>query len=299
MNAQENLLQHHQDEGISYGVGPRTKGWRLDEFLHERLPRLSKERLEEAICTRVRLSWGAPARPETVVQVGGQVLMGFWHLQESEENPDIPVLFEDEHFLAVDKPAGMLVHPTGYARKNTLKRILERKLQRRLYMVHRLDRDTSGAILFTKRKPASQELSAAFRRREVEKQYLALVEGAVLVAEGLLEKPLGKMFYTPEGIKRHQVADPGQGESAVTGFRLEWADFQRSLLRVFPQTGRTHQIRVHLAGMGHPIVGDKLYGTPGDRLCLHSSLIGFKHPESQAPLRIVSPTPREFARNAS
>lgn len=293
----ESPLQHHLDEGCIYHVGPRNRGWRLDDFLSERIPRLSHERIYEMIRTRVTLSWGETPTPETIVSVGGDITVGFQKTDETELDLAVPILFEDEDLLAVDKPSGILVHPTSYCRKNALTRILERQRQARLYMVHRLDRDTSGVFLLTKTKSAAQKLSFEFQKRSVDKEYSALVWGHVNWEQTTIEKNLGRMFFTPNGIRRNIAAPADSGESAITECRLEEKFTDRSLLRLIPKTGRTHQLRIHLCSIGHPIVGDKLYGNENPLqtpLRLHARTLSFSHPQSGTRTSIESKLPIHF-----
>ena len=292
-------LRHHLDEAITYCVGQKQGGQRLDDFLRERIPRLSRERIHEMIRVRVRLSWAGEAQPDTPVRVGGEVKVGFPPLEEAPLDPRIPAVFEDTDLLAVDKPPGFLVHPTSYCRKNSLTRILERRLGQRRYAVHRLDRATSGLLLLAKEKEAARRLGLDFKLHRVGKEYVALVEGEVGDAKGVIEKPLGRAYFTPQGIRRDVAADPSGGETALTGFLVERRLAGRTLLRLFPRTGRTHQIRVHLASIGHPVVGDRLYGPEGaaasNRLFLHSLALDLEHPREGRRMRLEAPLPEGFA----
>lgn len=289
-------LSHHRDEEAVFRVGPGSKGWTLERYLHERIPKLPQEQLREAIRTRVRLSWGEPAQPQALVRVGGEVLVGFRPDEEGPPAPPIAVLMEDDAVLVVDKPSGVLVHPVSYRRHNTLTRILERERGYGLYMVHRLDRDTSGVFLLAKRREAAQRLTKDFELRRVEKEYFAWVEGELASSEGSIETPLAKVQFTSQGMRREIAAQGEAGEEARTEFRVEAKEKSRTLVRLFPHTGRTHQLRVHMASIGHPILGDKLYGH-GDsapRLMLHAARLGFEHPASGKRVRVEAPLPADW-----
>lgn len=292
----ERDLSHHQDEGVVYRVGSRSRGWTLERFLQERIPRLDLDQIREAIRVRVKLSWAKTFEPETLVEVGGDVHVGFPPLEELPLDLEVATLFEDEVLLAVDKPSGLLVHPTSYRRQNTLTRILERRLGYGLYMVHRLDRDTSGVFLLTKTKDAAQRLTKDFELRRVEKEYLAWTRGEISSDSGRMDSPLAKVRFTPEGMKREIASSEAEGEEALTEFSIETRTGGCTLVRLFPRTGRTHQLRVHLASIGHPILGDKLYGSKDEasRLLLHAAKLTFEHPVTGRRVTVASPIPAGF-----
>lgn len=176
---------------------------------------------------------------------------------------DIKILYEDEHLAIIDKPAFKLCE--------TEKGILG------WHLAHRLDKETTGCLLLAKNKEIEQALTALFKNREVEKEYLAIVEG-ILKPSGSIEEPI-------------------EGQAAKTTWKVEKKlTMNRSLVRCYPETGRTHQIRIHLASLGHPIVGDWKYRSvsPAKRILLHAARIGFVHPMTQQWLSIESPTPSDF-----
>lgn len=195
------------------------------------------------------------------------------------------VLYEDEAFVAIDKPADVPSHPTLARRQGTALQLLEEHLRRRegrkvaLWPVHRLDAGTSGILLFAKTRAAARSLGERFARREVRKRYLAVVRGHPSPAEGEVRLPLA------EGPLRAE-ADP-LGREARTRYRTLATSPGAALLEIEPETGRMHQIRVHLAAIGHPIRGDRKYGgPPAPRLCLHASALELAHPEGGRPWRI-------------
>ncbi len=210
--------------------------------------------------------------------------------------PQIPVLYEDDELVVIDKPAGLPVHAPGAGR--TLPTVVAalsrgRRLAgggpERPGVVHRLDAATSGVMVLTKSKAAYSALVEAFRRREVEKEYLALVEGELEVDEGEVQGRLGRH---PRAPWRMRVA--AGGKEARTEFRVLTRKEGKSLLLVRPHTGRTHQIRVHLAAIGHPVVGDPIYGRAGERMYLHAWKLGFYHPATGEWLEFTAPVPPEF-----
>jgi len=207
----------------------------------------------------------------------------------SEKAPEI--LWEDEWLLAVDKPAGLVVHPTYKNASGTLLDALHaRDGATRLFLLGRLDRLTSGVVLLAK----SREIYAAVQRnwQQAEKEYLAVVEGRVEPARGDISLPLG----TDPADRRRRVVRP-DGAPSVTRFERLASDGDRSLLRCRPLTGRRHQIRVHLAARGWPVVGDAVYGRALDgfpRFALHAQRVGLLHPVTGAAVRLESAVPEDI-----
>lgn len=204
----------------------------------------------------------------------------------------IRVLFEDEDVLAVDKPEGLAAIPGGMKGSPSLLGLLRERRGYRFYTVHRLDKEASGVIVFAKNAAAHRHLNLQFAARTVEKTYIAMVHGRVQSEEGVIDRPLREC-----GSGRIAVDDE-QGKASLTRFGVlkRWDQF--TLLRVHPLTGRRHQIRVHLYHIGHPIVGDPLYG-PREiqrefpRLMLHARTIAFELPSGH-PVVIESPLPESF-----
>jgi 23S rRNA pseudouridine1911/1915/1917 synthase len=284
-------------------------GERLDRALVRHLADLALPRVEVARWIRdgkVAVNGDASPKPSLRLAKGDLVAVTL-----PPPPPDAPpllaeelplaIVFEDEHLLALDKPPGLVVHPTWGHRQGTLLNALLWRAREwdpavaRPRMVHRLDKDTSGLLLVAKTRAAHAELARAFQRRQVSKEYLALVHGRPPADRGRIDLPISRM---PEDPKRRTTADPA-GRPAITDWTL-LAESPRapiSLVLCRPQTGRTHQIRVHLAAIGLPIVGDPLYGT-GEQLlprqALHAARLALDHPVSGERLELEAPLPPDL-----
>jgi 23S rRNA pseudouridine1911/1915/1917 synthase len=212
---------------------------------------------------------------------------------------DLAIVHEDDDLIVVDKPAGLLVHPTSATHRRTLAHGLashfrDRGIDAPVRPVHRLDRETSGLLLVAKSAFAHQHLDRQLRQGEVAREYLAIVEGSPTPASGVVDSPIGRTPGRP-GLR----AVRADGDRAVTRFETLDQCEGLTLLRIRLETGRTHQIRVHLAHIGHPVAGDRVYGAsprPGfERHALHAARIGFRHPRSAERLSFSSPLPAELA----
>lgn len=208
------------------------------------------------------------------------------------------IAFSDEHLLVVDKGPGVVVHPARGHHEQTLAQLLAPQLAggeaERAGIVHRLDRDTSGLLVVARSEIAHARLQAALADRRIEREYLALVEGRPPARTGTIEAPVGR---DPRVRTRMAVGGAGARE-ARTHFVLERALAGTSLLRLKLETGRTHQIRVHLQAIGHPVCGDPEYGTAGmlglERQFLHATRLAFEHPITGERVEIVSPLPEDL-----
>jgi 23S rRNA pseudouridine1911/1915/1917 synthase len=215
------------------------------------------------------------------------------------EEVELTVVYEDEHLLVVDKPAGVVVHPApGHARGTLVQGLLERGAAggdeaERPGIVHRLDRDTSGLLVVARSDEAYGKLQELIRERQLERVYLALVRGRPRSWAGRIDSPIGRDRDDPT----RQSLDTDSPRDAVTHFEVEQLFAGHALLRVKLETGRTHQIRVHLAAIDLPVVGDRVYGVPDPRLrrqFLHATRLTFTHPFSAADVAVDSPLPPDL-----
>ncbi len=279
-------------------VTPEEAGLRLDLFLAGRLEGVSRSAVKAAIKDGfVSVSGSVCRRPSRRMRAGERVL---W---SAPVNPilvpsSIPlsIIHEDEEIVVVDKPAGMVVHPGAGTDGGTLvegllatRRLPVEDDPSRPGIVHRLDKETSGVIVVAKTARALTSLKAQFASRGVTKLYLALVEGEIEEEEGLIDAPVGRDPVHP----RVMTVTP-RGRVAKTAFRVLQRLPAGTLLLLRPRTGRTHQLRVHLRYIGHPIVGDPLYGKEGEHMFLHAWRIGFTHPGSGERVRFEAPIPPWF-----
>jgi 23S rRNA pseudouridine1911/1915/1917 synthase len=208
------------------------------------------------------------------------------------------IVYEDEHLIVIDKGAGLVVHPGRGHREDTLSQLLAGQLAggdpQRAGIVHRLDRDTSGLMVVARSEEAHRRLQAELAARRIEREYTALVEGRPPARTGTIDAPVGR---DPRMRTRMAVGGSGARE-ARTHFTLERALPRASLLALKLETGRTHQIRVHLQAIGHPVAGDPDYGTPGlyglERQFLHATRLAFTHPLDGRALELRSPLPADL-----
>jgi 23S rRNA pseudouridine1911/1915/1917 synthase len=277
-------------------------GTRLDRFLAGLDALGSRAAAERALVSGAVLVDGAARAKSHRLQGGEDVEL------EAPEAPsgleperiDVRSAYEDEHLLVVDKPAGLVVHPGRGHASGTLSHGLVGRAaggdeETRPGIVHRLDRDTSGLLVVAKSEEAYRGLSRAIRRREVEREYLALVRGRPASRSGRIDAPIGRDRDDPT---RHSL-ETATPRGAVTHFELAELLPHHALLAVRLETGRTHQIRVHLAAIGLPVAGDATYGVGGDlgleRQFLHAARLAFDHPLTGERVAVVSPLPPDLA----
>jgi len=216
------------------------------------------------------------------------------HLYQPPVDVALHIYYEDEHLLVVEKPAGLLSVPgRGQDKQDSLIHRLQDSHPDAV-VVHRLDMDTSGLMVFARGKPVQRELSLLFQHRQVHKAYMAMVAGRVMSESGRIELPL----ITDWPRRPLQKVDPEHGKPALTRYRVLEYDIASDVTRVWlePETGRSHQLRVHMQQLGHPILGDRLYAGPegrgvSPRLCLHAVELGFRHPITGLHLDFCSTAP--------
>jgi 23S rRNA pseudouridine1911/1915/1917 synthase len=279
-------------------------GKRLDLYLHERLPEYSRARLQEWIkAGRVQVN-NAPQKRSYVLRGSEAIEIDPAAPQPLHAQPeDLPleILYEDADLLAVNKPAGMVVHSGAGRHSGTLVNALLHRFRAlsnvggalRPGIVHRLDRLTSGVIRVARTDAAHRHLAEQFSSRRVEKVYLALVHGRMKMDGGKVTTPI-----TRDPVRRiRMTAKLTRGRSAITEYKVLRRFDKFTLLEVRIGTGRTHQIRVHLASIGHPVAGDKLYGAPAStlgRYFLHAQRITFASPGSGERITVEAPVPAEL-----
>ena len=278
---------------------------RLDQFLAKRLPEYSRSRLQQLIRTGfVRLN-GQTTRPRQIVRSGDQINLIEPPLEKIETLPEpipLDVLFEDDDLIVINKPAGLTVHPGAGQREHTLVNALLSHCRtlsgiggkERPGIVHRLDKETSGCLVVAKNDIAHRALSKQFAARTVEKIYLALVAGKLRKAAGIIDEKIGRH---PVRRQRMQVTSL-RGRTAKTEYRAIRSSDQATLVECRLHSGRTHQIRVHLHHLGHPVLGDKIYverfAKNFPRQMLHAWRLGFHHPRTSEWKTFEAPLPSDF-----
>ncbi len=275
-------------------------GFRLDKFLSSHFEQKSRTYFQYLIEEGFVLVNGDPVKKRQIVEEGDEIEVCFQltpELSLEPENIPLAILYEDSHFLAIDKPSGMVVHPAPGHYSGTFVNALLFHCKKKALpeegvrpgIVHRLDKDTSGVLLAAKTPECQKRLLSLFQERKIVKEYLALTEG----------NPSNGLFSFP--IKRHptrrkEMAVVEEGKEAVTRFQTLAFHAPYSLVLASPLTGRTHQIRVHLKHLKAPVVGDNLYGgsSAAKRHLLHAYRLRFSHPITSEPLEIVAPIPKDF-----
>ena len=281
-------------------------GERLDKITPAHVPDLSRATAQRLIKAGEVTVNGRPSKPSYRVQVGDEVVVRVPTEMPAPvvpENIPLDVIYEDDALLVVNKPAGMVVHPAyGHASGTLVNAVLAHCPQiadvggpDRAGVVHRLDKDTSGLILIAKDGVTRAALQRQFKRRQVAKTYLALVEGQMQPREGVVEAPVGR-----DKRQRKKMAVVRSGREARTLYRAIEYFADHTLLEVRPHTGRTHQVRVHLSWLGYPIVGDAVYGRHRQRLLrgrhfLHAARIRFSHPATSEEVEFEATLPPELA----
>ncbi len=301
-------------EHLELTVTEETAGSRLDKFLASSLADRSRTQIQRLIKDGLVLVGTRPGRPNTIVRDGDRISVEMPDPLPTEVLPEalpLTIVFEDKDLVVVDKPAGMVVHPAAGHSAGTLVNALLHHAsglsgiggELRPGIVHRLDKGTSGLMVVAKHDRAHEELARQFRDREVDKEYIALVWGVVLAGRRI-DAPIGR-----DPVNRQKMsARARRARSAVTRVTRALQLKGVSLLHVAIATGRTHQIRVHLSAIGHPIVGDSLYGgvrrhLPGhlralgrlERPFLHAHKLSFNHPEDGKRMTFTCPLPGDLS----
>jgi len=299
---------------VTFVVPGGARPQRLDHFLAAQLPEVSRSRLQELVRGgQARVAGDAVRRPGLRLRGGERIELTIVErppLAAAPEAIPLRVLYEDDDLVAVDKPAGMTVHPGAGARSGTLVNALLHRYGRlssaggplRPGIVHRLDKPTSGVLLVAKNDEAHARLAEQFRRRQLEKRYLALVHGRLPRAHDTIRLPVARDLVR----RTRMTTRRRQGRAALTEYRVLGSAGGFTLAEALLHTGRTHQIRVHFAALGHPVVGDTLYGAPRElrwgnvtrptlnRIFLHAARLRFQHPRTGKIVEVRAELPAEL-----
>ncbi|HWY39993.1 MAG TPA: RluA family pseudouridine synthase [Chthoniobacterales bacterium] len=283
---------------------------RLDQFLARELSKFSRSRIQALIRSLNVTLNGSPARPRDLVRAGDRIEVNEPPPEKIDIRPEaipLDVLYEDDELIVINKPAGLVVHPGAGQREHTLVNALLHRFpklsgiggKQRPGIVHRLDKETSGCLVVAKTDEAHRRLSAQFAERTVEKVYLALVAGKLRKSAGTIEEKIGRH---PVHRQRMSVASR-RGRAAKTAYRVLNSSTEMSLVECRLHSGRTHQIRVHLHHLGHPVLGDKVYGgklaRAFPRQLLHAWKLAFEHPRTGEWKKFEAPAPPDFQRAAN
>jgi 23S rRNA pseudouridine1911/1915/1917 synthase len=290
-------------------------GWRLDRALAAAVPTLSRERLKALISSGGVAGPAGLVRDPAVKALGGDYLVTVPEPKPAHnEAQDIAleIVHEDDHLLVVDKPAGMVVHPAAGNFDGTRVNALLHHCAGRLSgiggvarpgIVHRIDKDTSGLLVVAKTDVAHEGLAAQFARHSVDRRYLSITSGIPVPAAGTIDAPLAR---SAANRKKIAIVGEGRGKRAVTHYRIVEPLKGAALVECRLETGRTHQVRVHMASIGHPLLGDPVYGRVRNeqrdvlkrlnfhRQALHAAELGFVHPVTKAKLSFKSALPSDI-----
>ena len=300
---------------IDIRLEPAQAGWRLDRALAATLPTLSRERLKSLIRS------GGLARGEMLVRDPAIKVHGDERFRLTVPDPEpahnepqeipLTIMFEDEHLLVVDKPAGLVVHPAAGNRDGTLVNALLHHCSGSLSgiggvarpgIVHRIDKDTSGLLVVAKTDVAHEGLAKQFATHSIERRYLAIVSGIPKAVEGSVDAPLAR---SAANRKKIAIVRDGRGKRAITHWKRKTVLRDAALVECRLETGRTHQVRVHMASTGHPLLGDPVYGSGKahrallkdlgfHRQALHAAGLGFVHPVTKHRLSFESGMPSDM-----
>jgi 23S rRNA pseudouridine1911/1915/1917 synthase len=288
-------------------IVPKVSAWlRLDRFLAIELPQYSRSRFQQLIRDGFVTLNGKTARPRDILRAGDVIDLTEPPPEKIDNQPEaipLDILFEDDDLIVINKPAGLVVHPGAGHREHTLVNALLHHCstlsgiggKERPGIVHRLDKDTSGCLVVAKNDESHRGLSIQFAERAVEKIYLALVSEKLRRSAGVIEKKIGR-----HRVHRQRMSVTSErGRAARTEYRVLRLSEQASLVECKLHSGRTHQIRVHLHHLGHPVLGDKVYAPKltgkFPRQMLHAWKLGFRHPRMGEWRTFEAPLPDDFA----
>lgn len=301
---------------IDVRLEPAHAGWRLDRALADALPSLSRERLKSLIRSGALAKGGDLVRDPAIKVRGDEAFTLVIPEPEPAHNvaQDIPlkIVFEDDHLLVVDKPAGLVVHPAAGNVDGTLVNALLHHCAGRLSgiggvarpgIVHRIDKDTSGLLVVAKTDVAHEGLARQFSAHSIDRRYLAIVNVVPKTNSGTVDAPLAR---SSANRKKIAIVEDGRGKRAVTYWKVVERLKDAALIECRLETGRTHQVRVHMASLGHSLLGDPVYGGASKlhrktlnelgfhRQALHAAVLGFIHPVTKEKLHFQNPMPADM-----
>jgi 23S rRNA pseudouridine1911/1915/1917 synthase len=302
---------------ITLTVTEKHVSKRLDMYIAHYEPHISRNRIQTLIKSGLALVDGKPEKPGYKVKLGEHITLELPERKVHDVLPEpipLSVLYEDSHIIVVNKPPGLVVHPAPGNYTGTLVNALiyhygslpsrsaggAEDERERAGIVHRLDKDTSGVMVVARTQDALRSLSAQFKNRTIKKRYLALVAGVIKKGSGTIEVGLGRHVKERKKMSTHTH----HAREAITSFMVKERYNKATLVEVEIKTGRTHQIRVHLAHIGHPVLGDHVYGggkaTPfGEKIItrqmLHAETLSLLHPDTRNPMTFSAPPPEDMA----
>ncbi len=329
-SSRSTLYAHEKWVWVPFEVDKKYDGFRIDRFLAQRLIGYSRNKVQGLLAQARVLKESNPAKANAKVRTGDKIEIAYRRRPERPLPPEttLSIVYEDADLLIVNKPGDLLSHPTDKIVDHTVLGYLRhsRPDLPKLHLLHRLDRETSGVIALAKNAGAARSWTRHMEARRIHKEYIAVLRGEITPAEGTIDLPIGRQGGA---IRARQWVNVPGAVPAVTKYRLysflcpgqkqQCSDrfdlVKRSVVRVFPETGRLHQIRVHFAAMGHPIMGDPLYTGGGEvyqkmvsgtatasdraslgfpRVALHAAALQFPHPTTQRELRLEAPLPEDM-----
>lgn len=285
-------------------VDIESKSERLDKFVLQAFSELSRTHVQKLIEEGNILVNGDSVKSGYKLRENDEILVQIPELKEVDVKPEkinLEIVYEDKDLVVINKPHGMITHPGSGVHEGTLVNALLHHCRDSLSgingvlrpgIVHRLDKETSGLIIVCKNDESHQAVAKQFQDRTLEKYYYAIVHGKVKFTQGKINRPIGR-----DRVQRHKMAIVNNGKEAVTHWKIIQSNENSTFVECKLETGRTHQIRVHMASIGHPIIGDKTYGKKIDKnseMMLHACRISFKHPRTGKEIKLEAKIPERF-----
>ena len=284
-----------------------TEEIRIDKFLSENLESFTRNHIQKLCDEGNILLNGKPCNKKAILKINDEIEINLPESKELDLTPEdieLDIIYEDEYLLIVNKKRGMVVHPANGNTEGTLVNALLHHCKGNLSsingvirpgIVHRIDKDTSGLLLVAKNDIAHLSLSEQIKEHSLKREYFALLDGVIKTDSGIVNKPIGRS----DKDRKKMAITPKNSKNAVTNFEVLERYQNNCLVKCRLETGRTHQIRVHMASLGHPVTGDSIYGAKKQKLffkgqLLHAKTIGFIHPNGNEYMEFTSELPKEF-----